>query len=1112
MRIIATLSVCALSIALAWAQSQNTAQIQGTIQDASGAPVPGAQITVIQTATGLNRMVTSETDGTYVFPNLPTGPYRLEVTKEGFSKYVQTGIVLQVATNPTLDVALKIGGVNEQVQVEANAALVETQATGVGNVMETQRIVELPLNGRQATDLIQYTGAALVLGTAGNGGYPGTTQFTIAGGQAFGVAFWLDGSVYNNPWDLANMPLPFPDALQEFKVETSSLTAQNGVHAGGTGTGETRSVGNELHGDVFEFLRNGDFNARNFFAPTRDTLKRNQFGGTIGGPAIKNKLFFFFGYQNTNTRQDPTANTAATFVPTPAMIAGNFSACPQDLSPAVVAGIPTVISSQIHNNVIPISLFDPAALKLAGMLPVSNAPCGNTGFGLVTDVNENQYVGRGDWQTSTKNSLFGRYIRTHYFRPASLNFTPSNLLTTSQGELDDADQSWVVGDTYLLSPTLVNQFRASVDRLSVLRNEPPYVSACDLGVPVYCGYVPHESGFTITGAFSIGPGTGGPAHNHTTPLQLNDDISWVKGNHQINFGGGGEVSKMLFYGNVYSQTNWTFNNIPTFLLGEFSTNSMSLPNDLLQEKWFMNFYIQDTWKVTSHITVNAGLRYEPFFPPSEINGSVYNFNLAGLIAGTKSTQFANAPPGLSYPGDPGFLGKTGEQKQWNLFAPRIAVAWDPKGDGKMVVRAGFGISYDYVAGELMVNSADAPPYGGTEIWAGQFSNPFATNPGGNIYPYTPSKNAPFAPAGTYIFVPPNLKTPSTNQWNLVVQRQLGKDWLVSASYLGSESEHLWDSYQANPAVYIPGKCSAGQYGLRVAGPCSSVGNQNYRRTFVLNKYPGTLFSNGSPAFGYVDSFDSGATSSYNGLLLRLQKRFSRGLSMDANYTWSHCIGDLSIGDSTGNAGQGLAIANNRAYDRSNCQSNEIGGTFSADRRQIFNLTVVYQSPKLSNAWASRILSDWKIAPIYSFKSAYWVSAYLSTDVALNGDSGNERPVQLLSDPLCSDPRPSCWINPKAFVSPAPGTLSGLGRNNIPGPHFFGLDMEVSREFPIRERLRFEIRGEAFNLTNSFRAGVSLPSLTAGGSGVNTTFGTPTFGQITSALDPRIVQVAAKVSF
>src|SRR3984885_1994559 len=718
MRILATLFVTAMSLGVTWAQSQAFSQIQGTVQDASASPVPGAQVKATQADTGVAREATSGNDGAYVLPNLPIGPYRLEVSKPGFSTYVQTGIVLQVATNPTVDVSLKIGAVNEQVQVEANAALVETQATGVGSVMETQRILELPLNGRVATDLIQYTGAAIPLGVAGNGGYPGTPQISVGGGQAFGVAFWLDGSVYNNPWDLANMPLPFPDALAEFKVETSSLTAQNGVHAGGTVTGITASGSNTFHGDLFEFLRNGDLNARNALQPTRDTLKRNQFGGTVGGPVIKNKLFFFFGYQDTITRQDPAANTAATFVPTAAIIAGNFSACRQDLSAAVNAGIPTAISGQIHNNQIPVSLLDPAALKLAALLPPTSSSCGNTGFGLLTQINENQYVARGDYQTSTKNSLFGRYIRSHYFRPPSYQFTPSNLLTTAQGALNDADQSWVVGDTYLFSSTVVNQFRASVDRIGIHRYADNFVSACDLGVPVYCGFVPHQSEFTVTGAFSVGPGTGGQALAHSTPIQLNDDISWVHGRHQINFGGGGEVSKMLFYGNVYSQTMWPFNNIPSFLLGEFSSNAMSLPNDLLQEKWFMNFYVQDTWKVTSHLTVNIGLRWEPFFPPSEINGSVYNFSLPALIAGTKSTQFVNAPPGLTYPGEPGFIDHTGEQKQWNLFAPRVALAWDPKGDGKMVVRAGWGISYDYVAGELMVNSADAPPYGRPEKWGG----------------------------------------------------------------------------------------------------------------------------------------------------------------------------------------------------------------------------------------------------------------------------------------------------------------------------------------------------------------------------------------------------------
>ncbi|MBV9507985.1 MAG: carboxypeptidase regulatory-like domain-containing protein, partial [Acidobacteriia bacterium] len=286
-----------VSLSTVWAQS--TAQMQGTVTDSSGSAVPAAEVKVTQTDTGSVRTVATDQGGGYVLTNLPIGPYRMEVTKTGFTTYIQTGIVLQVATNPTIDVQMKVGAVNEQVQVEANAALVEAQATGVGQVIENTRILELPLNGRLATDLIQLSGATITQGVAGAGGIPNTGQIVVAGGQAFGDLYLLDGGLFNNPWDSAFLPFPFPDALQEFKVETSSLTAQNGIHSGAAITAVTKSGTNSFHGDAFDFLRNGDLNARNFFAPTRDTLKRNQYGGVIGGPVMKDKLFFFFGYQGT---------------------------------------------------------------------------------------------------------------------------------------------------------------------------------------------------------------------------------------------------------------------------------------------------------------------------------------------------------------------------------------------------------------------------------------------------------------------------------------------------------------------------------------------------------------------------------------------------------------------------------------------------------------------------------------------------------------------------------------------------------------------------------------------------------------------------------------------
>jgi hypothetical protein len=1091
--------VAALLLALGgvslWGQSQNTSQIQGTVLDASGSAVPGAEIKATQTDTGVIRSASTGADGGYVLANLPIGPYRLEVVKQGFSTFVQTGIVLQVATNPTVDVSLKVGAVNEQVQVEANAALVETEATGVGNVMENRRILELPLNGRLATDLIQLTPGVITQGVAGAGGFPNTANPSVAGGQSNGTAYFLDGSLFNNPWDNANMPFPFPDALQEFKVETSTLSASNGTHAGGTITAVTKSGTNGFHGDAFDFFRNGDMNARNFFAPTRDTLKRNQYGGTIGGPIKKDKIFFFFGYQGTRTRQDPASTNA--FVPTPAMITGDFTACP--------AAIPAALASQFTGGKIAPSLFDPAALKLAAALPATTGPCGNTSFGLVTKIDEGQYVSRVDYQLNQKESLFGRYTTTAYYRPPSYTFTPGNLLSTGQGGFDDRATSAIVGDTYLFSPTTVNTFRVAYDRISVHRENADSFSPCDLGVQMYCGYLPHQGYYAVTNDFTVGVSTGTHGVSHSNQYQLTNDVTLVRGKHQITLGGLGENYRMEFYGTVYAQNQFQFASLPAFLLGQFFTDAISTPNDLIQGKYFVAGYAADTWKVTSKLTVNLGLRWEPFIPPQMKNGAIYNFNLANFYAGVKSTVYNNAPPGLTFPGDPGFQGQAGMYAHWNLWAPRIGLAYDPKGDGKMVIRASYGISYDYANGQLFVNTADASPFGGTVIFAANaairnpWTNVYASDPGGNIFPYTVNANAPFATFGTYIALPPNLKVPEVHQWNFVIQKQLGRDWFVSGTYLGSESEHLLDSYQLNPATIVP--CPNGA----ALTTCNTTGNQNSRRVFSVANVPG------AGLIGFMDTYDSGATSSYNGLILEVKKTLSRGLSASANYTWSHCIGDLTVGNSTGGAGAGLLEPNNRNFDRSNCQNSQIGGVFSSDRRQIFNSTIVYETPKLANRVENLLLSDWRLSGIYRAQSAPWLTVTTATDLQLSG-SGTQRPIQVLANPLCVNPNPNCWINPAAFANPAPGTLSPMGRDNIPGPAFFQIDAAVGRLFKITERQNVEFRAEAFNITNSYRPGIAPPSLSSGGSGLVTTFGAANFGHVTSALDPRILQLALKYTF
>src|SRR3984893_9494972 len=366
---------------LLWGQAASTAQVNGVVRDSSGLAVPGAAIKAAQTATGAVRTVVSGPDGAYVLANLPIGPYLLEVTKEGFTKYVQTGIVLQVDSNPTIEIPMKVGAVSEQVTVEAGAAQVETHSTSIGQVVTNQQIAEMPLNGRNPIELVFLAGMA---NSPGNGAintvrnYP-TVVVSVAGGQGNGVAYLLDGAIYQDPYNNLSLPLPFPDALQEFKVETSALTAQYGYHSGASVNAVTKSGTNQFHGDLFEFLRNREFNARDAFAPTRDTLKPNQFGGTIGGPVKKDKLFFFFGYQRTSQRSDPSQNTA--FVPTAAMLAGDFTTF---ASPACQGGKQVTLNPALGftNNQISPALFNPVTLNIEKTLPVSPNPCGRTLYWL----------------------------------------------------------------------------------------------------------------------------------------------------------------------------------------------------------------------------------------------------------------------------------------------------------------------------------------------------------------------------------------------------------------------------------------------------------------------------------------------------------------------------------------------------------------------------------------------------------------------------------------------------------------------------------------------------------------------------------------------------------
>jgi hypothetical protein len=702
-----------LTSALAWAQA--TGELAGRVTDESGAVLPGVTVTATQTDTGFTRGVVTDGEGAWVMPNMPTGPYRLEVALQGFRTYVQTGIVLQVGATPTLNAVLAVGNLEETVSVEAATPIVDIRSAGISEVVENERILELPLQGRQVTDLIVLAGAAVQTGTASNRSMQGGVAVAVAGGQSFGVAYLLDGAMHNDPQNNLNLPLPFPDALQEFSVATSGLSAQNGMHSGAAVNAVTKSGTNAFHGNVFEFLRDKRFNATDPFAVIGpdgkrkdDGLQRNQFGGTLGGPIARDKLFFFGAYQGTAIRQTPAANIS--YVPTAAMLAGDFT---DFASPACNGGRQVTLRTPFVNNRVNPALFSPAALNMARRLPSTTDPCGQITYSGSADSNEGQAVGRVDFQWSANHSVFGRYMATFVKRPPPYETSDNVLLTSEQG-IDNLGQSATFGDTIVFGSNAVNAFRLVFNRTAVHRSTKKWFSPYDIGSNVY-SYNPGEMSFTVQGGFAIG-GVNTGIFN-TNAYQVNDDLTLVRGNHQMGMGGSLAYWKMDFLTHARSGGTWNVTGQTTglglsdFLMGRVARLEHGGPGALPMDMLHLGLYAQDAWRATSRLTLNAGLRWEPYFGQSVLNDAIYNFSLDNFRSNVKSTIFVNAPAGLIYPGDAGFpQGQTGLKKQWLNFSPRVGMAWDVYGDGRMAVRSSYGMAYDFPTAERHNINAQAPPW------------------------------------------------------------------------------------------------------------------------------------------------------------------------------------------------------------------------------------------------------------------------------------------------------------------------------------------------------------------------------------------------------------------
>ena len=1096
-----------LTCAAVWAQG-STAQITGTVKDASGLAIPGAEIKATQTATGAVRNATSGSDGGYVLPNLPIGPWMLEISKEGFSKYVQSGIILQVDSSPTVDATMKVGAVTDQVTVQADAALVETHSTGVGQVVDSQRVVEMPLNGRNPTELIFIAGMAN-LSPAGAVGsinsvrnYP-TVVISVAGGIGNGVTYLLDGANHNDAANNLNLPLPFPDALQEFKVETSALPAQYGYHSAAAVNAVTKSGTNEFHGDLFEFLRNGDFNARDSFATSRDTLKRNQFGGVIGGPIKKDKLFAFLGWQDTIQKSTPPQTIA--YTPTQAMLNGDFTAI---ASPACNTGKQITLPASLGfvNNTISPSRLNSSALIIDQRLPISTDPCGKVTFGLLANPTENLGVARVDYQISDKQTFFGRLTIANQDQPTT--YDGKNALTLNTNGIHDRVYTLAFGDTYVFGSNMVSSFHVAANRTEIPKIVDNFATWQQLGVNANSFQAPNPR-ISVTGnGFAIGSGSTIVSQPFSGPNpSFSEDLSVIRGTHQFGFGGMYIHTGMNLLSGINATGVASFSGIVStmpladFLLGDTSGWSQGTANGFMNRQNFFGLYAQDTWKATSRLTVSYGLRWEPYLPIYSKHGWFNRFLPANFNSDTHSTVYPNAPAGEIFPGDSQWTsGNSISNANYSKVAPRIGLVWDPKGDGKTTIRAAYGMFNDRMNIYSLVTVGQTAPYGNViTLGNGNLTNPWATYQGGvSPFPVVVTKNYTFPTFGGYTNQPQDLKPTYINQWNLSLQRQVGQNWLLQANYIGNSTIHLTAADDQNPAVFLgTGPCTIpGPNGTSTSYPvCSTTTNTNQRRRLYLQN------PNSGQYYAVVAPQDDGGTASYEGMYLSATKRLSHGTTVLTNYTWSHCIADI-WNVFVGNTGQSAVTPGNRRNDRSNCNT--------SDQRQQLNVSIVAQTPKFSNRALRMLASDWQFSPLLSARSSQFVTVTSGVDAALNGE-GSQRPNLVNPDGIYpANQSPSGWLNRSAFAVPAPGVIGNLGNYNIKGPSLFQLSLAVSRSFTVREKQTLQLRGEAFNLPNHMNGSVPVAALNSAA-----------FGQIQSDIsgtnglsagDPRIIQFALKYVF
>ena len=1075
-----------------------TARLSGSVQDKSGAAIPGATVTVEQIGTGYKQQVKSGQAGEYLFPSLPVGEYQLTVEMTGFGTYLQKGIGLEVGQAASQKVTLAIGAVTQQITVEGSSNQVTTDDAAIAQVINEKSMESMPLNGREAQKLVFLVpGAVDVSGqncgaNCEGGVLPGEQYAKVNGGGSNGVYYLLDGVDYNDMYINTNLPFPNPDALQEFNVQTDNMSATYGNATGGVANVVTKSGTDQFHGGVFEYLRNYAMDAKNYFATSPNPLKQNQFGGTIGGPILKGKLFFFGSYQGT--RQNTSDNGLSSQVPTQAERNGDFSA----LLPGTVLTNPDPTSPYQFdsNNVINPAAFDPTALYLLNHIPLPNDPADGPNYlkynGAPSVQNTDEYLVKIDYNRG-KHHISGHYFQLKYTVPIIV--PPSSNILEGNGE-DPQNQDLKnvsVVDIYTISSnTLLNSYFGWTRKTGLTESPAPFnIAQAGANIAQPTNF-PATLNVVVPGAFTVGDQPSPGTWNHSD-MSDREIATFVKGPNELQFGGEWEHIHLPMGNSYQADGNYNFggnlsgDNLSDFLLGDVSsfTQAGGLYLDFTGNDW--SFFVQDNWHATSRLTVNAGVRWDPFFPYTDSDGRV-----ACFVPGAQSVRYPNAPQNLIFGGSHHDAGCPASSIYNNLsnIGPRVGFAYQLTADAKTSIRGGAGYYYQAPNGVAFEDVVGVPPFAPiVNITNTNFTNPYSAAGVANPFP---ASFGPINPGASVTF-PQNIaftqifdrhfRLPQILTYNLTLEREFGSSWFLRAEYAGNHGAHLGGTgdqeaglLQLNPSVYIPGQ--------------STEDNIQSRLLY--------------PNYGFIGSINSGVNSNYNAGQLELEKRFTYGLTFQTNFTWSRSLNNFGPNGQPGTFG--IYGINTCACGRSLDYGPDAG-----DDNKVFRLSGNYALPRVPvKGVVDTAINGWNLSYISNWQTGFPFTAFAEDDNSFSA-MGNDRPditVANIAQTKLSSGRSHAelineWFNTADFAPNAIGTYGNIGKNSLRGPRLFTTDLALLKAGKAGERIRYEFRAEFYNAFNNVNFGNPDAGL-QDGPGV--------FGAITSANDPRILQMALKVMF